>query len=74
MKPVRKRRIWVKPILVAIIIFPLSLLMDLVMGRELDYGYAFLLAIIFGGVYIVLEFLLNYRFRKRKRLFKKIKS
>jgi hypothetical protein len=66
MKPLQKRIIWVKPLLVAIIIFPLSLLIDLVMSRELDYAYALFLAIIFGGVYFLLEFLLDYRSRKRR--------
>ncbi len=66
MRSIKKRTIWVKPLLITIIIFPLSLLIDLVMGMELDYGYAFVLAIIFGGLYLVLELLLDYRFRKKK--------
>jgi len=60
-----KRTIWIKPLIVAIIIFPLSLLVDFITRRELDYGYAFLLAIVFSGIYLGLEFLLNYRLRKK---------
>ncbi len=44
-----------KPLLVAVIIFPLSLLMDVILEKELNYFYALLLSIFFGAVFYLLQ-------------------
>jgi hypothetical protein len=58
---ISKRNLWIRPVIVGIIIFPLSLFMDVLMSRELSYGYAFVLAIVVGLTFFVLEYLINYR-------------
>jgi len=63
---IRKRNLWIRPVIVGIIIFPLSLFMDVLMGKELSYGYAFILAIVVGLIFFVLESLINYRIEKGK--------
>lgn len=62
---IRKRNLWIRPVIVGVIIFPLSLFMDLVMGKRIDYIYAFVLAIVVGIVFFVLECLMNYRIGRR---------
>lgn len=49
-----------KPLLVAVIIFPLSLFMDLILGKELNYFYAILLSIFFGAVFYLLQIFVGY--------------
>ena len=58
---------WIKPLLVAVIIFPLSLLMDLIMGKELNYFYAILLSIFFGALFYLLQNFLSYLPLKREK-------
>jgi len=49
-----------KPLLVAVIIFPLSLFMDVILGKELNYLYAILLSIFFGAVFYLLQSFVYY--------------
>ena len=56
---------WAKPLLVAVIIFPLSLLVDLIMRKELNYLYAILLSIFFGAVFYLLQNFVAYLSFKR---------
>ena len=66
---------WAKPLLVAIIIFPLSLLMDLIMRKELNYFYALLLSIFFGSVFYLLQSFVSYLpLNKIKKKAKTIKN
>lgn len=51
---------WIKPLLVAIIVFPLSLFMDLIMRKELNYFYAILLSIVFGITFYLLQIFVSY--------------
>jgi len=51
---------WAKPLLVAVIIFPLSLLVDLIMRKELNYLYAILLSIFFGTIFYLLQNFVTY--------------
>jgi len=51
---------WIKPLLVAVIIFPLSIFMDIIMGREFNYPFAFLLSIIFGITFFLLQIVVSY--------------
>jgi len=61
----RRRNLWIRPVIVGVIIFPLSLFMDFLMGKELNYGYAFVLAVFIGLIFFVLEYIMNYRIVRR---------
>ena len=61
----RERNPWVITIIVAVVMFILSLIEDFITGKTLDYGYAILLAVIFGAVFFVLQYLFNYMSRRR---------
>ena len=53
-------------IIVAVVTFILSLIVDFITRKSLDYGYAILLAVIFGAVFFALQSLFNYMMRKRR--------
>jgi len=53
-------------IIVGIIMFIFSLIVDVITGKNLDYGYAILLAILFSAIFFALQNLFNYIMRKRK--------
>lgn len=62
------RKLYVKPIIVWIIVFFVSLIVDKLMGKPADYGYAFMIALFFAVVYFLIQYFLNYRIAKlRKR-------
>jgi len=52
-------------VIVGILMFIFSLIVDFITGKDLDYGYAILLAFIFGAVFFALQSLFNYMMRKR---------
>jgi len=52
--------------IVFVLMFILSLFVDFITGKSLDYGYAILLAVIFGAVFFALQSLFNYMMRKRR--------
>jgi len=63
-----RRKLHVKPIIVWIVVFFVSLTMDVLMGKSVDYSYAFMIAVFFGVVYFLFEYYLDYRAAKvRKR-------
>jgi len=57
---------WIVAIIVGVIIFIFSLIVDFITRNNLDYGYAILLALIFGAVFFALQSLFNYTKRKRR--------
>lgn len=56
---------WIVVGTVGIIMFILSLVEDFITGKNLNYGLAILLAVIFGAVFFVLQSLFNYMIRRR---------
>ena len=61
----KMRSPWVIAVIVAVITFIFSLIEDFITGKGLDYGYAILLAVIFGAVFFTLQFLFNYTGKRR---------
>jgi len=62
------RKLYVKPIIVWIIVFFVSLVVDVLMGKPADYGYALMIALFFAIVYFLFQYFLDYRIaRLRKR-------
>lgn len=59
------RNPWIVASIVVVITFIFSLIVDFITGKSLDYGYAILLAVIFGIVFFALQYLFNYMTRKR---------
>ena len=62
----RGRNPWIVAGIVGVIILILSLIVDFITGKSLDYGYAIFLAVIFGAVFFALQSLFNYMLRKRR--------
>lgn len=62
-----RRKLYVKPIIVGIIVFFVSLIMDVLMGKSVDYGYALMIALFFAVVYFLFQYFLNYRVAKLRR-------
>jgi ABC-type transport system involved in cytochrome c biogenesis permease component len=61
-------KLYVKPIIAGVIIFFVSIIVDKLMGKSADYGYAFMIAIFFAVFYFFIQYFLNYRIAKlRKR-------
>jgi hypothetical protein len=56
---------WAVAVIVGIITFIFSLVEDFITRKDLDYGYAILLAVIFGGIFFALQFLFNHRMKRR---------
>jgi len=56
-----------KPIIVWIIVFFVSLIVDVLMGNPVDYGYAFMIALFFAVVYFLFEYYLDYKAKKLRR-------
>jgi len=56
-----------KPIIVGIIVFFVSLIVDVLMGNPVDYGYAFMIALFFAVVYFLFEYYLDYKAKKLRR-------
>ena len=61
------RKLRFKPIIVGIIVFFVSLIVDVLMGKPADYGYAFMIALFFAVVYFLFEYFLEYRTSKLRR-------
>ena len=61
------RKLYIKPIIVGIIIFFVSLIMDVLMGESVSYGYAFMVALFFAVVYFLFQYYLDYRAKKLRR-------
>ena len=61
------RKLRFKPIIVGIIVFFVSLTVDVLMGKPADYGYAFMIALFFAVVYFLFEYFLEYRTSKLRR-------
>ncbi len=62
------RKIYFKPIIVGVIVFFVSLIVDKIMGKSADYGYAIIIGIFFAVVYFIIQYFLNYRMKQlRKR-------
>jgi predicted Na+-dependent transporter len=62
------KKTYIKPIIVGVIILFVSIIVDKLMGKSADYGYAFMIAIFFAVVYFLIQYFLNYRIAKlRKR-------
>ena len=62
-----RRRLYIKPIIVGIIVFFVSLFVDVLMGKSVDYGYALMIALFFAVVYFLFEYYLDYRAAKVRR-------
>jgi O-antigen/teichoic acid export membrane protein len=61
------KKLYFKPIIVGIIVFFVSLIVDVLMGKSADYGYAFMIALFFAVVYFLFQYYLDYRTKKLKR-------
>jgi len=61
------RKLYIKPIIVGIIVFFVSLIVDVLMRKPVDYGYGFMIALFFAVVYFLFEYYLNYRSAKLRR-------
>jgi Na+/glutamate symporter len=61
------RKLYVKPIIVGIIVFFVSLIVDKLMGKSADYDYAFMIGIFFAVVYFLIQYFLNYRIEKLRK-------
>jgi len=62
-----KRHFYFKPILVGIIVFIVSLIVDILMGKPADYGYAFMIALFFAVIFFLFQYFWNYRITKLRR-------
>ena len=62
----KMRNPWIVAGIVAVVMSILSLIVDFITGKSLDYIYAILLAVIFGAVFFALQSLFNYMMRKRR--------
>jgi len=54
---------WGSLITIGVITFVFSLIVDVLMGKPLDYFYAFILSAIFAAIFFALQYLINYRMR-----------
>jgi hypothetical protein len=62
------RKFYIKPIIAGVIVFFVSLIVDKLMGKSADYGYALIIGFFFAVVYFLIQYFLNYRIEKlRKR-------
>jgi len=61
------KKLYIKPIIVGVIIFFVSLIVDVLMGRSVEYGYAFMIALFFAVVYFLFQYYLDYRAKKLRR-------
>jgi len=62
-----RRNPYVKPIIVGVIVFFVSLIVDVLMGKPVDYGFAFMIALFFAVVYYLFQYFLDYRVAKLRR-------
>jgi hypothetical protein len=61
------RKLYVKPIIVGIVVFFVSLIVDVLIGKPVDYGYGFMIALFFGVVYFLFEYYLDYKAKKLRK-------
>jgi len=62
-----RRRLYIKPIIVGVIVFFVSLIVDVLMGKSVDYGYALMISLFFAIVYFLFEYYLDYRAEKLRK-------
>ena len=61
------KKLYFKPIIVGVIIFFVSLIVDVLMGESADYGYAFMIALFFAVVFFLIQYFWDYRVTKLRR-------
>jgi len=61
------RKLYIKPIIVGITVFFVSLIVDVLMGKPVDYGYALMIALFFAVVYFLFQYFLDYRAKRLRR-------
>jgi len=58
---------WIVAAIVGVVMFILSLVVDFIMGNDLDYGFAIILAVIFGIVFFFIQHLLNHLIKRMRK-------
>jgi len=61
------KKLYFKPVIVGVIIFFVSLIVDVLMGESADYGYAFMIALFFAVVFFLIQYFWDYRVTKLRR-------